>query len=225
LSDIIDEYGVRRLYDERSTRDAGIVGSCRIICPCTRAVFILPLGNGDTLNLCCQCCLRSTNERRRSIVLEYIGICCHIGELCVLCIAHQSVGNIRCDIDRVLGLGIVVADIADVGNHPCGRGSQHIAVDLQDSSGNFLIRIQCCLSAASVLTFPCDSQTRGVECNIGLVKENDRRKCKICAGPAWCVGVRQHIRVFTLRLRQIGSDISRQLSLVCNVHEGLLAGS
>ena len=82
----------------------------------------------------------------------------------------------------------------------------------------------CRLSRSAVLPLPCDGQARGAERNAGLVKENDRRQHKIGGRPARRIGVREDIRVLALGLRQVGCDVRRQLPLIGNIYESLLAG-
>ena len=49
---------------------------------------------------------------------------------------NKQIGYVRGDIDGVLGLGIVVADIANVSDHAGIRCGQLICIDGQDAVGS-----------------------------------------------------------------------------------------
>ena len=216
---------VRRLYDKGTTGNAGVVRGGGIISPIAGAVPVLPLADGDGLHLAGQRSLGSADDGAFGIVFENVGIRGDIGKAGIFRILHQSVGDVSGDVDRVLGLRIVVADIADVGNHAGAGGGQLVLADRQDTGRSCFAGGQSCLGAGSVLSLPQDSQARGIQSDGGLVEKDDRSQDKMGRCPAGRIGVRQHVRVFALRLRQIGSDIGRELSLVCDIHERLLAGS
>ena len=135
LGDIVFEDGMRGLYDKGAAGDAGIVSSRGIIRPVPRIVLILPLRDCDALHLRRERCLRRSDKCRVRVILEHIGVRRDIGQLRVLRIPHQRVGDIRRDVDRVPGLGIIVADIADIRDH-AGRGSRQLVLaDRQDAAG------------------------------------------------------------------------------------------
>ena len=93
-----------RFHYQSAAGDAGIVRCGEIILPCPGAVLILPCRNRDSLHLCRQRCLLGPDQRRIGIILKHIGVRRQIGQLCVLCITDQRIGDVGGDIDGVLCL-------------------------------------------------------------------------------------------------------------------------
>ena len=216
---------MRRFNDQCAACDICIICSGWIVHPRTGIIFILPLGNCHPLHLRRQGSLGCTDKCRVLIILKYIGICGHISQFRILRIFHQSVGDIRRNIDSVLGFRIIIANVANISNHTGSRCRQLVLRDLQHPIRHRFTRCKICLRPRAVLSLPGNRQSRGIQSNACLVKEYDRGKHKICRCPAWRIGMRQDIRVFTLRFRQIGSNIGRQFPLVRNVHKSLLTRS
>ena len=158
-------------------------------------------------------------------VLEHIGVRIDIGQAGVFRILDQGVRDIRGDVDGVLGLGIVVADVADVSDHTGGGAGQLILIDCQDTAGHRFAGGQVRFCRSAVLSLPGDGQSGSIQCQRSLVKENSGSQFQVRGRPAGSVCVRQHIGILALGLRKIGSDVRRQLPLVGNVDKGLLTGS
>ena len=211
-----------RLDYQRAAGNAGVIRGSRIIRPRIRAVFVLPLADGNALHLCGQSCLRRTNQRRAGIVLEHIGVRCDIGEPRIFRIFDQRKRDIRGDIDGVFCLRIVIADIAQIGQHAGSRRGQLVFTDRQNAARHRFPGRKRRFRARAVLALPCDGQSGRAERNAGLVEKNDRRQLEIAGVPARRIGVRQDIWVFHLRFRKVGCDIGGQLPLIGDVHECLL---
>ena len=109
--------------------DAGIVRCGGIILPFPGAVFILPCRDRHSLHLCRQGSLLGPDQRRIGVILKYISICRKIGQLCVLCITDQRIGDVGGDIDGILCLRVVIADIAEIGEHPRSGCCQLVGID------------------------------------------------------------------------------------------------
>ena len=129
LCDIVHKYRVGRLDNQRAAGDAGVVRGGRIIRPRIRAVFVLPLADGHALNLCGQSCLCCTDQCGAGIVLEHIGVRCDIGKPRIFRIFHQRKRDIRGNIDGIFRLCIVIADIAQIGQHTGYRRRQLVFTD------------------------------------------------------------------------------------------------
>ena len=213
-------------FDYQGTAgNAGVIRSRRIVFPCPATVLILPCRDCHALHLCRQRCLFGSNQCGVGVVLKHIGVSRQIRQPCVLCIADQRIGDVSGNIDGILRLRVVIADIAKVGEHTGCSCRQLIGIDRQDAFGYALPRSQRCFCSVSFLPLPRNRKPRSVQRQIGLIKKHHRRKHQMCTGPVRRIGMRQHIRIFNLRLWQIGCDIGRQFPLVCNIHKGLLAGS
>ena len=213
-----------RLHHQGSACDAAIILGGRIIRPGSGAVLILPLADGNALHLGRQCGLCGPHKGRTGIILKDIGIRIYQAQLGIFCVAYQSERDVRGNVNRISRLGIVIADITKISQHP-GRGCrQVILADCQNPARHCFPGNQGRLRPGSVLSFPCDRHARRIQFQVCLIQKQHRSQHQMSLCPAWHIGVGQNIRVLALGLWQVGRDISRQFPLVCDVHKGLLAG-
>ena len=134
LGHIVKEHSMGRLYHQGSTCNAAVILGGRIIRPGSGAVLVLPLADGNALHLGRQCGLCGPHKGRTGIILKDIGIRIYQAQLGVFCVADQSERDVRGNVDRIPRLRIVVADIAEISQHP-GRGyRQVILADCQNTS-------------------------------------------------------------------------------------------